>query len=80
MMGDAAAMSSERQAYVAKVKAEEAEALAREEALRAKAKERRGEGKGSFLLDQQRKVFGGEMDLGERLRRNRGGLAKVGGD
>lgn len=81
MMADARSLDAQRTEYVARVNAEESAEAKREEELREKllkAKQKgAGDGKGSFLLDQQRKVFGDDVDLAERMRRGRGGLQKL---
>lgn len=86
MQKNAVDLSSSRDAYLVKVKEQEEADLAREEALRAKVQSSRNnrshgsgfgrEAKGSFLLEQERSLYGsgggksGEnMDLAERLRR-----------
>lgn len=95
MQKNAVDLSSSRDAYLAKVKEQEQADLAREEALRAKVQSSRSnrshgsgfgtEAKGSFLLEQERSLYGsgasrsGEnMDLAERLRRGRDTLQRFG--
>jgi hypothetical protein len=78
MQANAQSMNAQRSAYLDKVKAEEAEELAAEQKARERMDRRKEAGKGSFLLDQQKKAFDG--DLAERLQRAKGGLQRVGGD
>lgn len=78
MQANAQSMNAQRSAYLDKVKAEEADELAAEEKARERMEKRKEAGKGSFLLDQQKKAFNG--DLAERLQRAKGGLQRVGGD
>ncbi|WFD29464.1 RNA-splicing factor [Malassezia sp. CBS 17886] len=86
MMGDAQKLASEREAHMSRVTAhEKAEALAEDERRTtthdtSKWKEGGGTGQASFLLDQQRDLWGersGGMDLHERLRRGRHALERL---
>lgn len=90
MQKNAVDLTSSRQSYLDKVQAEEAAELARDESLRIAALASRGgskkatadgfgtEPKGSFLVAQERSLYGAGagMDLGERLRRGRDGLQR----
>lgn len=69
MTSNATSMSSERKERLAELLEKEKEELEREEKLRAKSK-----GMGGFLSHEQKKVFGGQGGLEERLRRGRAGL------
>lgn len=97
MQQNASQLSSSRQSYLAKVKADEEADLAREQALRERVRQSRtagqrsseGQGfgsselKGSFMLDQERMMYGssgGDVDLAERLRRGRDTLQRFDGD
>ncbi|PWN54048.1 hypothetical protein IE53DRAFT_49511 [Violaceomyces palustris] len=81
MMSNARDLTSKREELVSRVNALEKVELEREEKLREKLLQRQGkgmsDGKGTFLLDQQRKVFGEGVDLAERIRRGRGGLQRL---
>ena len=85
MQANATSLSSSRTEYLAKVKADEEASAAREDELRTqlqRSKERGyGDGKSSFLVQQQRDLYGaGGMDLNERLKRSRDGLQRMGAD
>ncbi|KAF9786193.1 Pre-mRNA splicing factor-domain-containing protein [Thelephora terrestris] len=69
MSSNATEMSSERQEHLKKLLEQEKRELELEQTLRAKSK-----GAGGFLNQEQKKVFGGSGDLGDRLRRGRAGL------
>ena len=66
MQQSANVLSSERSARVAKVEAEEQAQLERETEHRAKG----GDVGPRFLRDQEKQVYGGGMDLGERMKRS----------
>lgn len=74
-------MKEQRSSYVTKINAEEAEQEEREAALRQKLLDARSkgrsDGKGDFILDQQRKTFGDNIDLADRMRRDRGRLQRL---
>lgn len=80
MEQNAKSMEQERSSYVRKINTEEAEQERREAELRQKLLDARtkghGDGKGNFLLDQQRKTFGDSVDLSERMKRDRGRLQR----
>ncbi|KAJ1020557.1 hypothetical protein NDA13_005872 [Ustilago tritici] len=81
MEQNAKSMEEQRTSFVSKINAEEAEQDRKEAELRqklidAKAKGH-SDGKGGFLLDQQRKTFGDSVDLAERMRRDRGRLQRM---
>lgn len=81
MEQNAKSMEEQRSSYVSKINAEEAEQDRREAELRqklidAKAKGN-SDGKGNFILDQQRKTFEDRVDLAERMRRDRGRLQRM---
>lgn len=89
MMGNAQQLSSSRSARVEKVIEQEKRELEEDERRRSHAhdakawKEGGGTGQASFLLDQQRNLYGessGGMDLHERLRRGRRGLERLPAD
>lgn len=69
MSSNAAEMSSERQEHLKKLLEQEKRESELEQELRSKSK-----GMGGFLNQEQKKVFGGSGDLGDRLRRGRAGL------
>ena len=69
MSSNATSMTSERKERLTALLAEEKAELEAEERRRAKSK-----GIGSFLSAEQKKVFGGEGGLEDRIRRGRGGL------
>jgi len=69
MTGNAAEMSAERKDRLAALLEKEKAELEADERARAKAK-----GMGSFLSNEQKKVFGGHGGLEERLRRSRAGM------
>ena len=69
MSSNATEMSSKRQEHLKKLLEQEKRELELEQELRAKSK-----GTGGFLNQEQKRVFGGSGDLGERLRRGRAGL------
>ncbi|SPO39947.1 uncharacterized protein PSFLO_05429 [Pseudozyma flocculosa] len=79
MMNNAKTLDEQRNEYLTRVRDEEAAAAAREDELRARllAAKARGssDGRGQFLLDEQRRA--GVGDLGERLKRGRGGLQRL---
>lgn len=74
-------MEQQRSSYVSKINAEEAEQERREAELRQKLIDARskghGDGKGNFIMDQQRKTFHDSVDLAERMRRDRARLQRV---
>jgi hypothetical protein len=77
MSANAESMQSERDVRLAQIKQlEEAEA-AKEEAARMKAS-KEGGGKGAFMREQEKALYGGGggMDLAERLRRGRKDLVR----
>jgi ferritin len=80
MAENARALEDERTSYISKVNAEEADQERREAELRQKlidARERgHADGKGTFLLEQQRKTFSDHLDLAERIKRSRGGYQR----
>lgn len=89
MMSDAQTMSQRRSAWVDTISAEELRERAVDEQQRdathdtSRWKEGGGTGKASFLLDQQRNLWGeqsGGMNLHERLRRGRHALQRVSDD
>lgn len=67
MQQSASALSADREARLAKSRAEDEAQLAREAEMRERS--RKGAGP-SFLREQEKKVFSGGMDLGERIRRS----------
>lgn len=69
MTSNASGMSSERKERLSELLEKEKEELEKEERMRAKSK-----GMGGFLSHEQKKVFGGQGGLEERLRRGRAGL------
>lgn len=76
-MQNAKTMEADRASMIAKVTEEEQKEQEEEEQRRDKA---HNTGKASFLLDQQRNLWGeqsGGMDLHERLRRGRHALERV---
>ncbi|KAG9077515.1 hypothetical protein FS749_010594 [Ceratobasidium sp. UAMH 11750] len=77
MSANATSMQSERDVRLAEIKKlEEAEA-AKEEAARMRASKEGG--KGAFMREQERALYGGGgggMDLAERLRRGRKDLVR----
>lgn len=66
MQQSANALSAERRARVAKLDAEEQAQLERENERRAKG----GDVGPRFLREQEKQVYGGGMDLGERMKRS----------
>ncbi|CBQ68863.1 related to Cell cycle control protein cwf25 [Sporisorium reilianum SRZ2] len=78
MEHNAKSMEEQRTSYVSKINAEEAEQERKEAELRQKLLDARskghGDGRGGFIMDQQRKTFGDTVDLAERMRRDRGRL------
>lgn len=81
MEQNARSMEQQRSSYVSKINAEEAEQERREAELRQKLIDARskghGDGKGNFIMDQQRKTFDDSVDLAERMRRDRARLQRV---
>ncbi|GAC99814.1 hypothetical protein PHSY_007417 [Pseudozyma hubeiensis SY62] len=81
MEQNAKSMQQERSSYVSKINEEEAQQERREAELRQKLIDARskghGDGKGGFLMDQQRKTFDDGVDLAERMRRDRGRLQRM---
>lgn len=81
MEQNAKSMEEQRSSFVAKVNAEEAEQDRREAELREKLIKARAkgysDGKGNFILDQQRKTFDDSVDLAERMHRDRGRLQRI---
>lgn len=81
MENNAKAMQEQRSSYVNKINEEEAEQQRKEAELRQKLLDARAkghsDGKGGFLVDQQRKTFGDNVDLAERMRRDRGKLQRL---
>ena len=69
MSSNATEMSSERQEHLKKLLEQEKREMELEQELRTKSKRM-----GGFLIQEQKKVFGGSGDLEERLRRERAGL------
>ena len=69
MSSNASEMTSERRERLTKLLEQEKAELEVEERARAKSK-----GMGDFLSHEQKKVFGGEGGLEDRIRRGRGGL------
>jgi len=69
MSSNATEMSSERQEHLKKLLEQEKRESELEQELRSKSK-----GMDGFLNQEQKKVFGGSGDLGDRLRRGRAGL------
>lgn len=89
MMQDAKTMDANRDAMIRRVSEQENREHQEEEMRRDLAHDKTqwrkggGTGRASFLLDQQRNLWGessGGMDLEERLRRNRHALQPVGDD
>lgn len=71
MTSSAAALTSSRNARLAQLEAEDAKALEKEQAERKLNGGGGSSGVGPrFLRDQEKKVFGGGMDLGERMKRS----------
>lgn len=67
MQSSASTLAAERNARLAKLEAEDKQQLAKE----VEARSNRGKGMApSFLREQERKVFSGGMDLGERMKRS----------
>ncbi|SNX86153.1 related to Cell cycle control protein cwf25 [Melanopsichium pennsylvanicum] len=81
MEENAISLEQQRSAYVSKINAKEAEQERKEAELRRKLLDARargyGDGKGGFILDQQRKTLGDGVDLAERMRRGRGRLQRM---
>ena len=81
MEQNAKSMEEQRSSYVSKINAEEAEQDRREAELRQKLIDARAkghsDGRGDFLLEQQRKTLGDGVDLAERMRRDRGRLQRM---
>ena len=69
MSNNAVGMEEERRVRLTALLAKEKADLETEEAARARSK-----GMGGFLSQEQKKVFGGQGGLEERLRRGRAGL------
>jgi hypothetical protein len=84
MQQNATQLTSSRSDYLAKIKQEDDENAKREEELRMKLQKSRekgySDGKGSFLVKQQKDLYGSGMDLNERLKRSREGLQRLDGD
>ncbi|KAJ7751287.1 Pre-mRNA splicing factor-domain-containing protein [Mycena maculata] len=70
MSSNANSMSAERQERLAAMLEKEKAELARDEEARARNKG----GMGGFLSQEQKKVFGGQIGLEDRIRRGRGGM------
>lgn len=66
MQSSANAMTAERSARVAKMEAEESAQLEKETERRMQG----GDVGPKFLREQEKQVFGGGMDLAERMRRS----------
>ncbi|KAF4573125.1 RNA-splicing factor [Pleurotus pulmonarius] len=69
MSSNAQSMSVDRQKRLTELLEKEKAELEAENAARARSK-----GMGNFLAHEQKKVFGGSGDLGDRIRRGRAGL------
>ena len=76
MQGAASELDQDRGKRIAAIA--ERERLEREEEEKARASSAKYGGKGDFVHGLHRKA--GEMDIGERMRRGRGGLEKGGED
>ena len=76
MQADASNLDTDRAIRLKAIAAQEA----RDREVEDRARERSGKvgGKGEFVAGMQRKA--GEMGLGERMKRGRGGYEKVGAD
>lgn len=72
MSASAASLSAERSQRLAQIEAEDAVAKAKEDAERAAAGRSGKGGSAKFLGDMERQVFGGGMNLAERVRRSGG--------
>ena len=68
MQSSANTLSAERNARLAKLEAEDKVKLEEEEAVRGSRGGKNGVGP-KFLREQEKAVFGGGMDLGERMKR-----------
>lgn len=68
MQTSAAALSSSRNERLVKLEEIDAEVLVKEQAEREKS--RTGKVGPQFMRDQEKKVFSGGMDLGERMKRS----------
>ena len=68
MQSSASTLSAERNARLAKLEAEDKVKLEEEEAVRGSRGGKNGVGP-KFLREQEKAVFGGGMDLGERMKR-----------
>lgn len=81
MEQNAKSMQEQRSSYVNKINADEAEQDRKEAELRQKLLDARAkghsDGKGAFIVEQQRKTFGDNVDLAERMRRDRGKLQRL---
>lgn len=73
MSANATSMTSERKERLTEMLEKEKIEMEKEEKARAKSK-----GMGGFLSHEQKKVFGGQGGLEERLRRGRAGLVSEG--
>lgn len=69
MQSNASTVEADRQKRLLELLAKEKAELEAENELRSKSK-----GMGGFLSQEQKKVFGGEGGLEDRIRRGRGGL------
>lgn len=76
MTQNAASMHEERTSYVSRINSEEAEQERHEAELRQKLivsrQKGHSDGRGDFILGQQRKAFGDNVDLADRIKRGRG--------
>jgi len=74
---DASDVDASRATRIAALQAtEQAELAAEEENRRKSAKVKGGDGKGEFMREQARVVYGGGGGLEERLKRGRGALVR----
>lgn len=75
MTQNAASLQTERKTFVTRIDTEDAEQEQREAQLRQKLiaarKKGHSDGRGTFLIDQQRQAFGEHVDLADRLKRGR---------
>lgn len=84
MQENATQLTTSRSEYLDKIKQEEELNAKREEELRMQLQRSKAkgfsDGKGSFLVKQQKDLYGHGMDLNERLKRSKEGLQRLDGD
>lgn len=76
MTQDASDLESARATRLAALAAAEKAEQEAEDIKRKEAFGKKGTGQGSFMRDQSKLVYGGNIGLEERLKRGRGGLVR----